>query len=121
LKTNSNILLRTFSRKLALFVLLGASVGAFASLGDGKKSGDGKTPGKSLLSLKKNIPAGSFSLKSGFIYRDFKVTASEKENFISLNTVITYQKGNSTYILPLKKKVLMDKLTFNPDESSRKF
>jgi len=31
-----------------------------------------------------------------------------------LNTVVTYQKGNATYVLPLKRKVLLDKVKFNP-------
>jgi len=31
-----------------------------------------------------------------------------------LNTTVTYEKGNSTYILPLKKKVLLDKVDFRP-------
>ena len=43
----------------------------------------------------------------------------EKEQYISLNKAAIYQKGNSTYILPLKKKVLLDKVTFNPDYRTR--
>lgn len=31
-----------------------------------------------------------------------------------LNTVVTYQKGNTTYIMPLKKKVFLEKINFNP-------
>jgi len=31
-----------------------------------------------------------------------------------LNTVATYQKGNATYVLPLKKKVMLGKIKFNP-------
>lgn len=120
MKTNATILLHKLLRKAALLLLLGISAGAFASLGDGKKK-DSKTPGTSLLSIKKNISEGAFTLKSGFKYRDFKVAGPTTENYINLNTVITYQKGNTTYIVPLKKKVWMDKLTFNPNESTRKY
>jgi len=121
LKTNSSILLKLFTRKVALVTLLGASVAAFASLGDGKSSGGGKSSSKSsLLSSKKSLPPGAFSLKSGYSFRNIQVTKADKDNFINLNTVVTYQKGNSTYILPLKKKVLLNnKITFNPNSDTR--
>ena len=118
MQTNSHILLRLFTLKLALVVLIIDSFAAFAALGDGKNTGGGKTNSKSLLSNKKNTAPGSFSLKSGYSYRDIQVTKTEN-NFINLNTVVTYQKGNSTYVLPLKKKVLLSKITFNPDHKTR--
>jgi hypothetical protein len=118
LKTNSSILLRLFTRKIALIIFISASVAAFATLGDGKNTGGGKSSSKSLLSIKRNIAPGSFTLKSGYNFRDIQVNKTEK-NFINLNTVVTYQKGNSTYVLPLKKKVLLNKVTFNPDSKTR--
>ncbi len=48
-----------------------------------------------------------------------KLLTFEKGRYINLNTVITYQKGNTTYIMPLKKKVLLDKITFNPNPATR--
>ena len=118
MKTNSSILLRLITRKVAIIALLGASVAAFATLGEGKKSDGGKSKSKSLLTSKKNNPSAVFSLKSGYTYRDVQI-AKTNNNFINLNTSVTYQKGNSTYILPLKKKVLLNKVTFNPNSNTR--
>lgn len=96
---------KILSRKLGVIVLLAISVVAFASLGDGKpKSTSSKG---SLLSGKSSIPAGSFSLRSGYNYRGNQVISNSKR-YINLNTVVSYQKGHTTYILPLKKKVLLE-------------
>lgn len=101
-------------RKLATCILVTASVACFATLGDGGKKSASAT--KSLLSQKASTyNFKSFSLKSGYQYRGSQpFTMEQDKSFIMLNTVITYQKGNSTYILPMKKKVLLDKVTFNP-------
>jgi hypothetical protein len=45
-------------------------------------------------------------------------TAAEKRYF-RLNTVVTLQKGNTTYIVPLKKKVIFDKVKI--DIGNRQF
>lgn len=105
-------------KKLTVLALLAATtVAAFATLGDGKaKSYKSK---KSLLSSKTVLTPGTFSLKSGYNFRGNEVLTFEKERYININTVITYQKGNSTYIMPLKKKVLLDKITFNPNPVTR--
>ncbi len=102
-------------RKLITFVFITASLVTFAALGDGKK-GDNERPHKNLLSHKTNpYNFKSFSLKSRYIYRDSTVlNTSHQNNYITVNTVATYQKGNNTYILPMKKKVLLDKVNFNP-------
>jgi hypothetical protein len=115
-KNNWKINLR---RKLTIVLLFAIStVGAFATLGDGKaKSSKSKA---SLLSNKDNINQRSFSLKSGYSYRGNEVINSRSEKFVSLNTVVTYQKGNTTYILPMKKKVLLDKVVFNPNSATRR-
>lgn len=97
---------RILGRKLAMIALLLCSASAsFAILGDGKKT---EGPKNSLLTNKINTP-GSFTLRSGYAYRGNQVfnTASEKR-VIRLNTVVTMQKGNTTYIVPLKKKVVLD-------------
>ena len=92
-------------RKLAVILLIaGSAAASFATLGDGKKKSTSKT---SLLSSK-SIKPGSFSLRSGYTYRGSQVINSQSQNkYISLNTTVTYQKGNTTYIVPLKKKVIM--------------
>ena len=106
-------------RKLAVILLLAISAAtAFATLGDGK-SGKIK-PKRSLLSDKNISFTGSFSLKSGYTFRGSQVISTQSEKFINLNTIVTYQKGHTTYILPLKKKVMLDKITFNPNINTRR-
>lgn len=102
-------------RKLATIVLVTVSVASFAALGDGGKKNGGLS--KSLLTTKSsyNYNFKNFTLKSGYNYRGNTVFSAPKaERYIMLNTVVTYQKGNATYILPMKKKVLLDKIKLNP-------
>ena len=106
-------------RKLVVILLLAISAAtAFATLGDGKSTTI--KPKKSLLSNKNSIN-GNFSLKSGYTFRGSQVINTQNERYINLNTVVTYQKGNTTYILPLKKKVMLDKVTFNPNSATRRY
>jgi hypothetical protein len=106
-------------RKLAVILLLAVSaVTAFATLGDGKW-GNIK-PKRSLLS-DRNSFTGNFSLKSGYTFRGSQVINTQNERYINLNTVVTYQKGHTTYILPLKKKVMLDKINFNPNIATRRY
>jgi len=102
-------------RKLATVVLVSASLAAFAALGDGGKKN--ATHQKGLLTDRlSSVNFKNFSLKSGYNYRGSTVFSNPKEEnrYIMLNTTVTYEKGNSTYILPLKKKVLLDKVDFRP-------
>jgi hypothetical protein len=104
-------ILKTIGKKLAVLALIVAStVGAFATLGDGKtKSSD--APRKSLLSNRTNTSTGIFSLKSGYSYRGSQVINTESErSYVRLNTIVTMQKGNTTYTVPLKKKVILDRV-----------
>lgn len=96
------------SRKIAAIILLACSaMGAFATLGDGNKKST--LPKKSLLSNKTTLKPGSFSLRSGYNYRGSNVINTENEKkYISLNTIVTYQKGKTTFIVPLKKKVILN-------------
>jgi hypothetical protein len=94
------------AKKMSVLLLLAVSaIAAFATLGDGKTKRD--LPKKSLLS-NKTVKPGSFSLKSGYTYRGNQVINTNQETkYIRLNTTVTMQKGNTTYIVPLKKKVLL--------------
>lgn len=105
-------------RKLATALLVVVSLASFATLGDGgKKSAPSK---KTLLSNKAVYKNHTFTLKSGYNYRGNNLLNLHNEKkYIMLNTVVTYQKGNATYILPMKKKVLLDKVTFNPAASKK--
>lgn len=102
-----NMAKKVAGKKLAVLILLGISaIGAFATLGDGKTKRD--LPKKSLLSNRIAAKPGSFSLKSGYTYRGDKVINTQQETkYIRLNTTVTMQKGNTTYIVPLKKKVIL--------------
>lgn len=65
---------------------------------------------------KKTVPAkpdfspinisNSFTLKNGISYMGSHIFSQQKEKgSFSLNTIITYQNGNTIYILPYKYKV----------------
>lgn len=103
---------RLIKRKIATAVLVTASVASFATLGDGGKKGSSK------VVASKNLSAKNFSLRSGYNYKaNHLFTSNKPTKFVMMNTVVTYQKGNSTYIIPLKKKVILDKIKFNPAPS----
>ena len=101
---NRSTILSMLRRKTALVVLLtGSAVYSFAIkpiLGDdhGKNS-------NRFLNNQSATPS-RFSLKSTSSYRGSQIMSNNKpQAYINLNTVVTYQKGNTTYIVPLKKKV----------------
>lgn len=99
---------RLLKRKIATAALVAASLAAFAITGD-----DGRKNGHAMPSNR--FSPNSFSLRTPYSYRANNLFAQPKNNrFIMLNTVVTYQKGNATYVMPLKKKVLLDKVKFNP-------
>lgn len=96
---------RLIKRKVATVVLLTASLAAFATLGDG-----GGKKGQKLHTFSPN----SFSLRSGYNYKSNNLFTSRTVNYLTLNTTITLQKGNTTYVMPMKRKILLDKIKFNP-------
>ncbi len=56
-------------------------------------------------SLSKSL---SFNLKSGLKYRGSLLNKVEtSKNTLSFNSLITYQKGNTIYIIPYKQKMLV--------------
>jgi len=99
---------RLLKRKLVTAVLITASVAAFATLGD-----DGGKKGTKITNTDTKL--SNLSLRTHYNYKSNNLfNPSKSRKFIMLNTVVTYQKGNATYILPLKKKVLLDKIKINP-------
>jgi len=107
-------------KKFAILFLFAAStIGAFATLGTpgrGKK----EKASRSLLSNKTSTYTNTFSLQSGYNFRGSRVINTQENKYINLNTVITYQQGHTTYIVPLKKKVALNgKITFNPNAATR--
>lgn len=111
--------MKLLGRKLAVVLLVTVSAaGAFATLGDGKKKASTR-PNSSLLSGKSSSN-GFFTLKSGYSYKGSQVLNNETDKkYFSLNTVVTVQHGNTTYVVPLKKKAVLDKVKI--DLSNRQF
>lgn len=96
---------KVIGRKLAvLFLITVSAVASFATLGDGNKTST--LPKKKLLSGKSNIKQNTFTLRSGYTFKGNQVINSQTDKrYIRLNTVVTVQKGSTTFIVPLKKKV----------------
>jgi hypothetical protein len=93
------IIKKLLTRKLTTLFLIGLSVTAFAIVGDGKMKGKRS----SLLNSKPTIIPGKFSLRSGYEYRGSQIMNQQKDNnSFTRNSLVTYQKGNMTYILPVK-------------------
>lgn len=93
-------------------LMLVASIGAYATLGEGKAAKTSILPGgKPLLSGKTSLKPGVFTLKSGYNFRGSEVinTTTEKK-VIRINTTVAVQKGNTTFYVPIKKNILFDKL-----------
>ncbi|MEJ7913511.1 MAG: hypothetical protein WKF70_10175 [Chitinophagaceae bacterium] len=107
-------------RKLTTLLFITVSVAAFATLGNG----GGRKNVISTKSLLSHIPSynyKNFSLKTGYQYRGISIfsAARVEGKYIQMNALVTYQKGNSTYILPLKKKHALSRIKFSPAALSR--
>jgi hypothetical protein len=99
MKNYQNIFKLVLTRKLVTLFLIGLSVAAFASLGDGKTKGKKS----SLLNSRPTVTPGRFTLKSGYQYRGSQIINQQNQNnTFTRNSLVTYQKGNMTYILPVK-------------------
>lgn len=99
MKDYQKIFKLVLTRKLATLILIVLSVAAFATLGDGKSKGKKS----SLLNSKPSITPGKFTLKSGYQYRGSQIINQQNQNnTFTRNSLVTYQKGNMTYILPVK-------------------
>ena len=91
------ILQGVFSISMIVFVVL-----AFASKGGGDKK---KKVGTRADFAPINI-ANAFTLKNGTSYMGSHIFSQQKEKAsFSVNTVVTYQNGNTVYIMPYKYKV----------------
>jgi hypothetical protein len=101
---NQSTILKIVRRTAVVSLLAVSAVSAFAILGD-----KGKTPrNHSFLSNQNLTIPGNFSLKSNYNFRGSQViNTARSAQYINLNTVLTYQKGNTTYIVPLKKKIFI--------------
>lgn len=90
--------------------------------GEGNTEDFGKEKPKNGFSLdRNNKELNSFSLRSTMMFKGENVINNLSSNYINFNTSITFQKGQNSYLLPYKKKVMLNKVTFNPNESLRNF
>jgi len=108
---------KTYSLKvikllLAFFVLNAAHVAM------GSFTGTTNDKVKNIYSLKnfnRNFyrSASPFSLRAGFQYGGSQLLSVKKENSgdLSLNSIMRFEKGNTTYIYPYKHKVRIPKFT----------
>jgi hypothetical protein len=89
---------------ITIAMLTGLAGVAFADRGTGKK-------GKSKVVLNVTNPSAlknnlAFNLKSGLSYKGSLLSSRQSVGSTIANTTITtYQKGNTTYIIPYKYKV----------------
>ena len=102
----------SFSSALRLFavsLLLAITALAFASTGGGKKKH------RELENSFTPINAAStFSLKKSSLYSGSMVSFhSQADDRVSLNAMITYQRGNTTIILPYQYKVNIGPISTN--------
>ncbi|MEO5592850.1 MAG: hypothetical protein ABIR15_11845 [Chitinophagaceae bacterium] len=90
-------------KALTSFILVGFGALALASMG----GGGNKTKDKSVRPEFTPIrTTNGFTLKAGPSYHGSIIFGQEKnKNLVSYNSIVTYQKGNTTYILPCKYKL----------------
>ena len=84
-------------------VMIGFAVLAFASMGGGRNKSKNKPVKTDFTPVR---TTNGFTLKSGPSYHGSLIFSQEKsKNDVTFNSVITYQQGNTTYILPYKYKM----------------
>ena len=94
---------------LAMTVLFSVVNLAFADRGVGKKN-------KNRTTLNINTPASlknsiSVNLKSGLTYKGSLLSSKQAiGNTVMNSTLITYQKGNTIYIIPYKNRITMPEM-----------
>ncbi len=91
---------------LSMLLIAGVAI-AFASKGGGDKK-------KNVISKAEFAPiniSSAFTLRNGISFMGSHVFNQQRERAnISVNTVVTYQNGNTIYIMPYKYKVSISPL-----------
>ncbi len=91
-------------RVLSCLLLVGVVAFAFASKGGGGEKKKSNIPLKTDFTPIRTTTG--FTLKAGPAYRGSYFLSEEKDkNAVSYNTLITYQKGNTIFILPSTYRV----------------
>ena len=93
-----------FTKKaLTCLVMFGFAALAFGSIGGGENKSKKKSVKTDFIPIR---TTNGFTLKTGPSYHGSLIFSQEKvKDVVFFNTVITYQKGNTTYILPYKYKM----------------
>ena len=100
---------RFIKKTLTIALLFGFATVAFADRGTGKKAKSKVVLNICTSNTLKNSIA--FNLKSGLSYKGSLLTNQQTiGSSILNNSIVTYQKGNVTYIVPYKYKVLMPEM-----------
>lgn len=103
----STPLYKTLARKSAIcFALSAMAFLAFASKGGG---GDDKNKNNPITNQFTPIrTASGFTLKAGPVYRGSHLFHQQKKkDAVLISSVVTYQRGNTTFILPYKSRVTL--------------
>ncbi|MBC7904194.1 MAG: hypothetical protein H7Y27_12255 [Gemmatimonadaceae bacterium] len=101
--TKTSISTSSVKKAFASFLLIGLAAMTFASIGGGGNKSNEKTVVPDVRAIR---TTNGFTLKTGPLYRGSMMFAQTRvNNTISFNSVVTYQKGNTTYILPSRYKM----------------
>ena len=114
----ANIEWRKLMRKTLVSTIMLAVFGlAFASKGGGGEKKAANNPLKTNFTpIRTN---NYFTLKAGPSFSNTIVLGSEKKNnVVSFNTLVTYEKGNMMYIMPYKYKINNNLFLHNTSNSS---
>ncbi len=103
--TPTSIKLRKLMRQTLVSILMLAVVGlAFASKGGGGEKNKKEVPLKTDFTPIRTT--SGFTLKSGTSFTgSYLLNTQKTSNYVSFNTLITYQKGNSIYVMPYRYKI----------------
>ena len=111
LKLSSILTGNTPKYALACVFGLFIGLGAYATIGVGKKKS--AVSASKILSSRKAIKPGTFTLRSGYNFRGNTILNQNPEQItVQLNTTVSVQKGNTTLSVPLKKNVLIGRVKF---------
>ncbi len=106
-----------------LLFIFSLSAVAFAE-GEAVADDFGKEKPKNFsLDNKSSKQLNSFSLRSPMYFKGENLINTESVSNATYSNVniISFQKGQNSYLLPYKKKAILNKLTFNPNEILRSY
>lgn len=95
---------------IALFTVM--AIASFATLGDGR--GRANRNNTSII-RNSNYKPGTITLRSNYSYRGSTILSTNslaaEKKVIRLNSTVTLQKGGTSIVVPLKKNVVISKIS----------